>query len=491
MADYNFKYLNENNADLVNEALKSQTEIIKETIKSRALTADFQKLEDYLNNIFYPEDDSENLEYSNLVMNKLREMYESISGKFITSGIGDSSYKAVEKRPTFEKSKEVSRKQVKTLQESYKRVVDALEKLSASGRADQVEELKEKVQEEYGNVFKTVQKVINEYGDENRKNTNFVTAAFANRQGDDGKEVMKAINGLLSLEATLNNAGLIILNTDYGDFFEYALGLLSKDINLTADSTADELVELLKGKIVQGGNRVDRNGGYINMTVAQEIGSKFQQPITRGEKWTYGNISLNYDPSQAGNKNTGAKKQGKVDVIIEIPEVAKGTKFRISAKNWKTIDELRDLGSTTLMDALHRSTDDLTLDEWSFAMQNPEQTYYKVADELARLCVFADIAMGYSQKEGYADTLVINDRSQHHIHVRSISKLICDAIDTNINTLQIKGYDVNDLRLQAIDARELALNMPKGQRSEQYLQVFKNVINGIEVAVQCLGINRN
>lgn len=496
-------YMNLGGDKDISGILSQRATAIREGIRSKNnLSNQYSELETYLNQIFYPEQngviDNDGKEFSNNLMNTLRKVYEEKADKIITSDIGDVTYKGLEKAPSLDESQNVSRRTVRVLQRQYNEVTRVLNSLTETDHADELLKIVEEVEQKYGDVMNIINDIIQTYGDSG-SNNQIITEKFINKQGGNGAKILNAINGLSALYNTFNNAGLIILNTDYGDFLEYGLGLLSKDIDVTGDKTAGELLEYLDNNIVKGGTRVTRGGGVIDLQMDSKVTQHFTKKEITNSKgqseihWNYGPISLDFDPASAKSVNTGASKQGKVDVILELPEATGVTgKFRISAKNWKTIDDLRDLGSTTLLDAISRSGGVVSdgeeiIDSYAFAMQNPQDAFRNAADELARISIFADIVMGFSQEEGYADTLVINDRSRSRILVRNIPELILDSVEKNLDKLTIKGYDVSGLYNEAQAARTLVMNIPNESdtsRHQYYLQLFKNIIKGIEVSVQ-------
>lgn len=473
--------------DTYKQHLIDTTTTVKEKISSlnKINSNEYTKLEDYLNSIFYPsEDNADGIAYSKQFMNRLRSLYEAKTGKIITSDIGDLTYKALNKKPTLDKSVTKTREKIRTMKEHYKRVTEVINNLSETENANEIQNILDEVNAEYGDVLKVIEDVFKTYGDETED-----TIIGKKITGKDYEKINAAQNGLLALYNTFNKAGLIILPIDYGDFLEYALGLLSNEMAEIADKSEDEIIEYMQNKIVLGGHNVARGGGLVDVDMS--IKSDFKKKTKKTENgstkifWQYQNITLSYDPSNATVLNTGVKKQGKVDVTLTLPDAMGGEKFRISAKNWKTIDELRNLGSTSLMDAIHRNTGDLELDYYMLSMQNPKEVYMQAADELAKICIFADVAMGLSQKEGYADTLVINDRTAKHLYVRNIPQMILDAVDKNLSSLALKGYDVSSISEEAEKARQIAMKLKEGRLSE-YFKIFRSQLRSIEVSVQFL-----
>lgn len=472
--------------DTYKQNLIDNTKIIKEKISSlnRINPDEYTKLEDYLNSIFYPpEDNKEGMEYSQRFMNTLRALYEAKADKIITSDIGDLNYKAIQKKPTLDKSVTKTRETIRTMKEHYDRVTKVINNLSETENANEIQAILDEVNAEYGDVLKVIEDVFKTYSDETE--TTMIGKQIA---GKDYEKINVAQNGLLALYNTFNKAGLIILPIDYGDFLEYGLGLASAEMSGIVDNFEDDVIEYMQNNIVTGGHNVSRGGGSIDVNM--KIKGDFKKKVnnsndTKKIYWQYENITLSYDPAGKTSLSTDGQKQGKVDVMLTLPEAMGGEKFRISAKNWKTINELRDLGSTSLLDAIHRNVGDSGLDYYMLSMQNPQEVYMQAADELAKICTFADIAMGLSQKEGYADTLVINDRSAKHLYVRNIPQMILDAVNTNLSKLALKGYDVSSISNDAENARKVAMKLKEG-RIEEYFRIFRSQLRSIEVSVQFL-----
>lgn len=476
--------------DTYKQNLMDNVTIIKEKISSsnRINSNEYTKLEDYLNSIFYPsENDADGIAYSKQFMNKLRSLYEVKADKIITSDLGDLSYKAIQKKPTLDRSTNVHRASLRTMKAQYDAITNVIKNLSETENAKEIQTVLDEVNKEYGNVLAVIEDVLKTYSDETE--TTQIGKGIVKKHGGDFSKINEAQNGLRALYNTFNNAGLIILPIDYGDFLEYGLGLLSKEMSDITDNFEDEVIEYMQNNIVLGGQNVSRGGGLVDVDMS--IKSDFKKQVKKTENnstkifWQYQNITLSYDPSNITVLNTGVKKQGKVDVMLTLPDALGGEKFRISAKNWKTIDDLRNLGSTSLMDAIHRNVGDSGLDYYMLSMQNPQEVYMQAADELAKICAFADIAMGLSQKEGYADTLVINDRTAKHLYVRNIPQMILDAVNNNLSKLALKGYDISSISDEAKKARQVAMKLKEG-RIEEYFRIFRSQLRSIEISVQFL-----
>ena len=104
------------------------------------------------------------------------------------------------------------------------------------------------------------------------------------------------------------------------------------------------------------------------------------------------------------------------------------------------------------------------------------------AHDLAKLSIVADILMGYSQKNNYADVLVVNLRSQSNpqIIVKSL-KDIFDDLENNLDKLRqsVSNYEdsVLEKRLQTIRQKLRAEN------SKTYADMALNYLNSVNVTV--------
>ena len=136
--------------------------------------------------------------------------------------------------------------------------------------------------------------------------------------------------------------------------------------------------------------------------------------------------------------NPDKDRQGKMDVEFMFNTEAKQTiPFRISAKNWQTLD--RDFGETNVIYALLRSAGNESAVEYAFAMQDKDATNLSAAHRLAKYSLLVDILMGYSQQNNYADTIVINVRNEQRVIVASIIDIV-DQINADLNSFNLAGY---------------------------------------------------
>ena len=117
-----------------------------------------------------------------------------------------------------------------------------------------------------------------------------------------------------------------------------------------------------------------------------------------------------------------------------------------------------DFGDTTLFDALLRDTENLNSYinfglQLGYATRNGDKQIAKYSQYVdcmhlyARLCLLLDILIGYSQKEAYADTIIINARNLRRIKVykiRDILTRIGNDYTKLINYTDYKPKDIED-----------------------------------------------
>jgi uncharacterized protein YjbI with pentapeptide repeats len=135
-----------------------------------------------------------------------------------------------------------------------------------------------------------------------------------------------------------------------------------------------------------------------------------------------------------------------------INEKLRNRDFRVSAKNWQTLSG-SDFGETDLGGAILRNAtlyDALTygLQLGWFEHAESDKTYEEQLHHFARLNLLLDIVMGYSQENGYTNTIIINDRENSEIKVYSIRKIL-DKVKKQIIDLS-KCSSYNEEKVKSI-----------------------------------------
>ena len=281
------------------------------------------------------------------------------------------------------------------------------------------------------------------------------------------------ITELDSLMQKMSFIGSMALSTyDTGYVFEKVLQALSS--TQTIDEMTDDLLyENFKQKTE--GEKPVNHGSLI-----QVAGVKIDGVTTTGKK---GQKSTTYqitghNGSTLTIKGVFDEKQGKIDVLFNMP----GTddKYRISAKNWQSMKN-RDFGSTPLSSALLRSAGLNEMFAYGVGLGWPKSyANDQTLHDYGKMSAIADIVMGYSQEGGYADTIIINDRSAAHIYVYSVASLMKKCFQ-NINNLKLSGYDNGSIESALQDS--LDWNTELLGDTQSYMQAIYNTLSKFQISV--------
>lgn len=150
------------------------------------------------------------------------------------------------------------------------------------------------------------------------------------------------------------------------------------------------------------------------------------------------NIKTTYDAGQS--------KQIKMDVNLKIND-GNNSNFRISAKNWTR--SYNSLGETYILNALDRTIGPNLTIGYTLTMLSNNGNILQRAHDLAKLSILADIITGFSQTEGYADTLIINIRSKPEIRVINPYTIIENYFLKQEAGVSIKNYNESNIQTTA------------------------------------------
>ena len=84
--------------------------------------------------------------------------------------------------------------------------------------------------------------------------------------------------------------------------------------------------------------------------------------------------------------------------------------------------------------------------------------------------------MGYSQESGYADTIVINNRSHAHVYVYSMRSLL-DKAASDLTNLKLIGY--NDTEI----ASSINLDFSHHLDNQNYMQSIYSSLSAFQISV--------
>lgn len=406
-------------------------------------------LEKYLNKLFYPKNTVDK-KLTEQYMNRVVQAYESYTKKKLnnvnfsmdqelTLANPEAGFKMLRERWEHLNHKEEIQRN--TLETRLKKVKEMIQKLpdlkSAIDNYDNIVEQANKLKEGLDQLIKK-------------------TGANEWLKLDD-QDIIAEVAKMDELFAALSM--VTILPSDYGDILEIALGLLQYDMDNITDEVVAELVENMTKGVgsIKGRSKVGTEV-FISTKDFLEDNTKSKR---KGYKFTIDNLEIISNPSSGG-------RQGKIDVLLELPDIV-NQPFRISAKNWNSVN---DFGETNLWYALSRTVSKKTALEhymYSLAAYEANSNQLKAAHDLAKMSVFLDTIMGYSQQNNYVDTLVVNDRSKRKVHVFSIRRLLQNFRD-NTSHIVITGYDENNVISSARLAYDrYSLNGANTNAFKQYL----------------------
>lgn len=258
-------------------------------------------------------------------------------------------------------------------------------------------------------------------------------------------------------------------NQTAGDLFEKALHVVSTGKSFD-EMTDDMLYETFMQETA--GAKVVSRGGLIHID-----GVKIEGPSTQVSKDGSKKISYQITGDNGSTLTIqGAfdEKQGKMDVLMTMPN--SDDTFRASAKNWTSFKH-RDFGTTRLSYAILRSAGLNDLFAYGFGLGWSEYSGdISKLHNFAKMAVLVDILMGYSQESGYADTIVINNRSHAHVYVYSMRSLL-DKAASDLTNLKLIGY--NDTEI----ANSINLDFSHHLDNQNYMQSIYSSLSAFQISV--------
>lgn len=234
-------------------------------------------------------------------------------------------------------------------------------------------------------------------------------------------------------------------NKALGNSFEQALTIAGSEIiPKITEKTTNDLIAILSSTKTAGAVKTSTlksnlNSGLISYETRTSLPKTKEGESTKRSEYIIGSGKSHVRVSV----NAFDGIQQKMDVSFQLPSLTLDNKneiFRISAKSWASMSG--DFGETTLLNAFLRTASiDSAL---AYGLQlsysdnkNSIASLHKYAKQIAVL----DILAGIGQKNGYADTIVIQDRQQQQIHVYSIAKILNEFDEKgSISNFKIRGY---------------------------------------------------
>lgn len=320
----------------------------------------------------------------------------------------------------------------------------------------------------------------------------------------------------------------VVTPATLGNYFEYALALCNLDLTQVDEKTlTNKMAKKVKEDFIKGGTLVKRQGtkfskenaiaidfAITDMDIKSTISDDYKkETITvlapalddNSADISYANVDLDFIENIDTGSDGSGDKQSKVDVTVTLPTGnLKEQPFRISAKNWSQVldkERIHDLGTTSVLAGVDRSlaTTDGGKREalWTYiyVLQHPDKNRREpgekalmISHKLAKEAIVADIAMGLSQGDangfGYADTLVVLDRSRKHVFVADIVQEILKFMDDTLNDFEIEGYDDKTLEIEARTLRAATrAQISYSMRDKVYRGLMTNMLHKHKVRV--------
>lgn len=228
-----------------------------------------------------------------------------------------------------------------------------------------------------------------------------------------------------------------------GESFEREARALDYIFNATKNKNTNILIEDVEkqfNKKTTGSNQVKRDNIFISNIVIPKRWT--ETVIEKGEEKERVHYTIQ---SSSGNVDIAGflqDKQGKVDYIFN--EYDPQRSLHASLKTWGADMSERNFGKTSLMAGLLRGSSIDAALSYGLVLgwYNPQgrlkpATGLAAFHQYAKACLFVDLVSGISQQIGsFADTLVINDRSQRRIRVVSVPNLIQKVLE-NLESLDL------------------------------------------------------
>ena len=481
-------YDNRNRGVDPERAIKQVHDNIMSDVYRQHTVEQCKELQDYLNQAFYPEKylNGETNKFAQaiplLISEAYQQKYNAAIDKF-SMGASGVSYGKVsldtlpimirEKHESFEHKTKIY---VSTIKERLEKVKKALNELSNVTSGD-IEGYKQELLA----LEKILGQLLDIKGVEQDKR-----GAYINLKGNDS--VLQLVKDMDEKFAAASEVGGLFTPQDYGQVLEWILQAFSNNGEDIAEEGAEYLTDEFITKMMNtaGSVKTPTNSDKIlelsKITVDNKDKKKYvtKKKNTKNETTEFtihaGKSSFHFQAVQGFNPNS--ERQGKMDVDFTFNDKAGNViPFRISAKNWQTLD--RDFGETNVAYALLRSAGAESAMEYAYAMQDEHQEGLQDAfHRVAKYSILVDILMGYSQKENYADTIVINVRNEQRVIVASIIGIV-DEINKNLNKLDISGYDDPTLETRLTIIRR-ALDRAPG-RSEEYISLSMKYLQTTKV----------
>lgn len=385
------------------------------TLRQRAKGKNYEELEKKLNEIFYPK-------LSNYNFSEVQETILEAEAQHLTENIIKNTEVIIGKGSIeIDRSKKLN---ISSIKQSIQRAENTL-KILLSKENVNIKDIQNSLEKLRNYINKAKEEVNNYVGNsiiESDKNFDKFYIIL---------HKLKSIAGLSGLDNYNQNKGIILEEIFGGG----ASGTRSEDFNNFINSLSAELAKQgITGK--RWGDSIQQRGENF-IYVANFKTDKTRNKPTVKQVFNQINIGNLGNITSTIKYNASAARQIKMDVLINFrSENSKSTEtLRASLKNWGR--NTNSLGETSILGAVLRTSGNKTTNIYSLCLLGENNTL-TMAHRIARLSILMDIVTGFSQKEGYADTLIINTGAS--IKVINPISLINETYGQNI-----KGYNEEEI----------------------------------------------
>lgn len=454
------------------QAKKKQRQEIKNRLKENKKTqAQIKKLKSYLQASMYPTKNKKG--NSNFDSDLVVKAYEKISGKVLQDFDYGSQLKVASTSNNSlqiirEKYDHLQHKQsieLNTILTRLNKVQQKLEELTNLKNLEQADTNINEIENNLKQLEGILKQLLN---NESHGVNSYGNAIFDLTKDENIKNLVNQMNEIYKAVSIAP-----ITPTDYGDLLELTLGLLSDEMaNHLVNKSVDEIVKNFADKTLKNSGPI-LGAQHISGDAMFKMEEFFVKEIKTEGVQVNGDLKQNINLGDFSiSSNAGSSRQGKIDVQLTLKDIS-NSPFRISAKNWGSMG---DFGENNLWYTLNRTIDSKTANHliYSLGGKHTKENTLKSAHDLIRYCILLDGVMGYSQKNNWVDTLVINDRSKKDV----IVEYLPDILDKAYNGIYDKITPQYDSGIVRTNSRKAMQDLPRVSRSATFkMRVISEYIN--------------
>lgn len=286
------------------------------------------------------------------------------------------------------------------------------------------------------------------------------------------RDIIENIDNLWNELTYVNDA---IPMSALGKAFETSLTVADLMMDSQINYNTTDLINMFHSVSTQGDKKVQNNTGlYIDgYEITPQVVEKDDKTLTvyriEGQSGSY--IDINVQAIDHYNQ--------KMDVLYAFPDEDRKD-LRVSAKSWSTLNSIHNLGKGDLLDILLRVTGTVDM-PLAFGLQakycNDNGYNVSYLHEWAKKVAILDIAAGIGQRNGYADTLIIQDKAAQYIHVYDIAGIVQSVLNNTSSDFYLKGYEEG--KIENSDK----LKFHKHLNNQNYIYVVLADIQGQNISI--------